>query len=399
MDTQPDRYDAIVVGSGLSGGACAKRLVDAGFKTLVIEEKPLPRHKICSGILSPRGTRFIRDTYGPIPIETLNRPHYIKGVNFLFPDGDRLAMDFDAGPTPQVWRKPFDHWVVRQSGAAIHDRTRFLDLEREGDLIRVRCLRAEAPVTYTTRFLVGADGPLSTVLHRVCPGFRQSIQWFIVGDRFYRGTLGLDPDYFHFLVNPVTGYYSWTHMKDGEHIIGATVKKGDNFNRRLDRVIGELKRHHGLVLDRETFAEGTQENFGLSVSNNFWFGKGNVLVTGQAAGFLNMMAEGMSCALYSGAIAGESIAEAAKKGAPAHPIFEQRVMSERIRTVDQWNPLKIALEHPHEASIKKALRRRDWPDRVKILRQMWDFVRPYGEFGWLRPMIASSLRRMVTGRY
>jgi hypothetical protein len=31
---------------------------------------------------------------------------------------------------------------------------------------------------------------------------------------------------------------------------------------------------------------------GLSLINRYVFGRGNVLVTGQAAGFLNMMAEG-----------------------------------------------------------------------------------------------------------
>jgi flavin-dependent dehydrogenase len=56
--------------------------------------------------------------------------------------------------------------------------------------------------------------------------------------------------------------------------------------------------------------EGCAENFGPSLINRYVFGKGNVLVTGQAAGFLNMIGEGMSCALHSGAISGEAIVEA-----------------------------------------------------------------------------------------
>ena len=56
--------------------------------------------------------------------------------------------------------------------------------------------------------------------------------------------------------------------------------------------------------------EGCGENFGPSLINRYVFGKGNVLITGQAAGFLNIIAEGMSCALHSGAISGEAIIEA-----------------------------------------------------------------------------------------
>ena len=46
--------DVVIVGASLSAAAAAKRLVDAGLETIVLERKELPRHKICSGILSPR---------------------------------------------------------------------------------------------------------------------------------------------------------------------------------------------------------------------------------------------------------------------------------------------------------------------------------------------------------
>ena len=48
------KVDVVIVGASLSAAAAAKRLVDAGLETVVLERKALPRHKICSGILSPR---------------------------------------------------------------------------------------------------------------------------------------------------------------------------------------------------------------------------------------------------------------------------------------------------------------------------------------------------------
>ena len=58
--------DAIIVGAGLSGAACAKRLIDAGYGTIVLEKKKLPRHKVCSGILSPRGHRFLIENFSSL---------------------------------------------------------------------------------------------------------------------------------------------------------------------------------------------------------------------------------------------------------------------------------------------------------------------------------------------
>ena len=50
--------DVVVVGASLAAAAAAKRLTDAGLEAVVLERKKLPRHKVCSGILAPRGHRF-----------------------------------------------------------------------------------------------------------------------------------------------------------------------------------------------------------------------------------------------------------------------------------------------------------------------------------------------------
>ena len=74
--------DALIVGAGLSAAACAKRITDAGYETIILEKKKLPRHKVCSGILSPRGHRFLIENFGPLPREILHEPTYCRGVAF-----------------------------------------------------------------------------------------------------------------------------------------------------------------------------------------------------------------------------------------------------------------------------------------------------------------------------
>ena len=71
--------DVLLVGASLSAAACAKRLVDAGLETVVLEKKKLPRHKICSGILAPRGHRFLLENFGPLPRKTLHEPTSCRG--------------------------------------------------------------------------------------------------------------------------------------------------------------------------------------------------------------------------------------------------------------------------------------------------------------------------------
>jgi choline dehydrogenase-like flavoprotein len=77
--------DVVIVGASLAAAAAAKRTVDAGLETVIIERKELPRHKICSGILSPRGHRFLLENFGPLPREVLHEPTSCRGVTFHFP--------------------------------------------------------------------------------------------------------------------------------------------------------------------------------------------------------------------------------------------------------------------------------------------------------------------------
>src|SRR5512133_3750605 len=100
--------DVVIVGASLAAAAAAKRLVDAGLETIVLERKELPRHKPCSGILSPRGHRFLLENFGPLPKETLHSPSSCTGVKFHFPSLRSVAMEFDGGPTPHLYRQNAD---------------------------------------------------------------------------------------------------------------------------------------------------------------------------------------------------------------------------------------------------------------------------------------------------
>jgi flavin-dependent dehydrogenase len=392
--------DVIIVGASLSAAAAAKRLVDAGLETIVLERKELPRHKICSGILSPRGHRFLLENFGPLPRGTLHEPTSCRGVTFHFPSMVSMPMDFFGGPTPHLHRKYSDYWAIKRSGAEVHDRTSFSGLEDHGDQVVVHARKQGEPVEYRARQVIGADGPSSLVIRSIYPDYPQSIPWFFVGQKFHDIIdCPLSPDYFHFWFHPGLGHYTWSHARDGRQIVGVGFKRGDNFAKKHENVVNYLAQKHGVRLQPHTEDEGCGENFGPSLINRYVFGKGNVLITGQAAGFLNMIGEGMSCALHSGAICGEAVVEAHARNRPVQEMYRRMIASEVRRTTDQWNPLKIAFERPHEADFPAALMALSWRDRAKVLRDIWRFIVLYKEFKWGRQMFRAALQRPLIGGY
>jgi flavin-dependent dehydrogenase len=393
--------DVLIIGASLAGAAAAKRTVDAGFRTITIEKKELPRHKICSGILSPRGYAFLRENFGEPPDNAFHTPKWVTGVNFLFPNGLQLPMPFIPGPTPHIYRKFADHHVVKESRTEIHERTEFRDIATGANdvLVKARRVPGGEEVAYRAKYVIAADGPRSEVVAKLYPEFRDSIYWFVVGQKYYAADLDLDSQWFHFTINSQLGYYTWTHAENGCHIIGYTDEHGEPWPKGHARAVEYFERDHGLRVREEVFKEGCLENFGMSLTNNFVFGKRRVLVTGQAAGFLNMMAEGMSCAMHSGAIAGESIVESFTRNRDANAVYDNLIQSERRRTVDQWNPLRILFDNPHEADLKAAIMK--WPlsDRTYMVKEMLAYIRQFRGYHWVRPILSAAAKRLFLGRY
>jgi len=402
MPNETRTVDVIIVGASLAAAAAAKRLHDAGLETLIIEKRELPRHKICSGILSPRGHRFILENFGPIPQQALHAPTACRGVTFHFPSMVSMSMDFFGGTTPHLHRKYADHWAIEASGAEVHDQTSFIRMKAQGDdqLVTTR-KKGGDEVKFKSRYVIGADGPSSPVLRSLYPDYPQQIPWFFVGQKFHEIIdCPLDEEYFHFWFHPELGHYTWSHARDGRQIVGVGFKRGDNFHQRHQHVANYLQEKHGVQLKpADVDHEGCAENFGPSLINRYVFGKGNVLITGQAAGFLNMIGEGMSCALHSGAIAGEAIIESAIHNRALQPLYREMISTEVRRTTDQWNPLKIAFARPHEADFPAALMALPLKDRLKVLRDMWRFVCLYKEFKWGREIMRESISRIKHGHY
>ncbi len=198
--------DVIIVGASLSAAAAAKRLVDAGYETIALERFSLPRSKPCSGIISPRGHRFLIENFGPLPREVLHEPTACKGVTFYFPGGVELPMEFDGGSTPHLNRTYSDYWAIQRSGVTVHDNMRFLSAIDHGSHIDVIAGNGQEEAHYRARYLIGADGPNSKVVSTLYPEYRDTIKWFTVKQHLHEIIeCPLDPEYFHYWFHPELG--------------------------------------------------------------------------------------------------------------------------------------------------------------------------------------------------
>lgn len=101
-------FDAIVVGSGLTGGWAAKELTERGLKTLVIER---------GDDLSPN-MGLCRDARDPVELKKLYEEEYfIQGRNYMFGDQTRHLFNNDRlNPYVQDPEMPFNWFRVHALG-------------------------------------------------------------------------------------------------------------------------------------------------------------------------------------------------------------------------------------------------------------------------------------------
>jgi flavin-dependent dehydrogenase len=110
-----NEYDVVIAGSGPSGAAAAKGLVNEGLSVLMLEKKKLPRYKICSGIIFKKSQDITEKYFGEIPKSAYVTPELLKGVRFWSDSDNYKDYPFakDGGGVPNIWRSEYDYWLVK----------------------------------------------------------------------------------------------------------------------------------------------------------------------------------------------------------------------------------------------------------------------------------------------
>ncbi|MGQ0598928.1 FAD-dependent monooxygenase [Aquabacterium sp.] len=174
-------FDAIVVGAGPSGNACAYTLAKAGLKVLQIERGEYPGSKNVQGAIlyADALERIIPDFRDDAPLER----HIIEQRMWVLDDASFVGSHFrseDYNKPPYnrytIIRAQFDKWFsskVREAGALLICETTVQELIMDGNkVVGVRCDREAGDVFADVVIL--ADGVNSTLARKA--GFHGEIK-------------------------------------------------------------------------------------------------------------------------------------------------------------------------------------------------------------------------------
>ena len=395
-----EQYDVIVVGAGPAGSAAARRCVDGGLETLLVDKQELPRRKACSGIICNESQNYVLENFGPIPEDTYGKPYHSRGMAFYFPSVGTVFSEMDCW-APYVWRDKFDYFLARSSGAELEDRTRFCGLRERGEWHEVTLQRKKEKITVAARYVVGADGSNSHVIRSFAPEVYDGLPWIHAVQKYYEGTIEADERYLYWFLVQGMGPFPWLNLKDGQVIIGTSCPTGEKFGPKLARLIEFLAKQFGLKIARELATEGCMANT-MTAFNRFFPGRGRVLLVGDAMGLMHQGGEGISCALASGGFAGDAIIQAMTEGDDALANYKELVRPEMETALDQFNPFRVRKTAASDASRQPAMfRGYALADRVKAVKDALVFVK--NEFGNVRgvlpSMLANTLYRTLFGEY
>lgn len=237
-------YDVVVVGAGPGGSVAAKRCVQHGLKTLLLERRRLPLDKVCSGmVMSHLAQTLIEKEFGQIPDEILTTPLYLSGlVLHLVGVGSRRIEH----KMPIAWRRDLDHWMNQKAqgeGVKIWDNARVTSVFEDGDGYVVRVGGDKKEQEVRARYVVGADGATSAIRKTLFPDLR--IQYVQIIQECYQGTLDLEREYFHFFYFPEIAVVPScdAHHKGDLFIVDVTARKGElkklNLVYRVKKVLSE----------------------------------------------------------------------------------------------------------------------------------------------------------------
>lgn len=279
----------------------AKRLGER-MRVLLIDSSKLPRSKPCGGALNHYSWTFLRKFNPP---------------KSLFLDPDEVSfrwVDFDTGISritelefKNVSREAFDEWLLTllPDEVEIRAETRFLGYEANCQDVKVQLQTPDGPLQVAARYLIGADGALSQV-RRALVGC-DFATYSCIQDWMSRPAAM--PAYFDCMrIKGVGDGHAYTYAvpKGDMALVGSVFYPGATSQKaKHDKVMRRLRErmHLGNPLKRES-AAALQVRSGRDVL----VGTGNVLLAGEAAGFISPTSgEGISYALSTGDMCAQAI--------------------------------------------------------------------------------------------
>jgi flavin-dependent dehydrogenase len=299
MTSTVDVLDVLIVGGGPAGSSCAWALRHSGLDVAIIDKQIFPRDKVCGGWITPHVLTAL----------DLDPADYAQGRVFQPITGFKVGRIGAGSPVKADYCKPvsygirrreFDEYLLRRSGACVHEGVGFTTLERAGPQWIVNG-------NLHARLIVGAAGHFCPVARHFrtsaeeAPVVAQEIEFEM--DASQAAHCGIRPDVPEIYFCPDMKGYGWCFRKANYLNVGL----GRADKKRLPEHVGRFIEFIGM---NGLPAMSGHAYLLHGASPRPIFGDGYLLI-GDAAGLAYAQSgEGILTAIQSGILAAETIINA-----------------------------------------------------------------------------------------
>jgi geranylgeranyl diphosphate/geranylgeranyl-bacteriochlorophyllide a reductase len=297
-------YDIAIIGAGPAGATLARRL-GSEYRVLLVDRRRMdldpaesPAAKLCGGLLAPAAQRELARQGLGIPQSVIAGPQLFAVRTLdLAANLERLYQRFYVNTD----REAFDRWLVSLVPQSVERcwgwSLSSIEADDEAPTLTFRTAEG-GRASVRAKLVVGADGAGSTVRRLAYGEERAPERYSAIQAVFDAGAS--DPFYGAVFDESLTDFYGWTIPKGNTVAVGAAFPAGPGVSERFDTLVDKL-RASGFRFGREV-RRGAAQIARPTRPGHLFVGRGRVLLTGEAAGFISpSSAEGISYALRSGA--------------------------------------------------------------------------------------------------
>jgi geranylgeranyl reductase family protein len=301
-------YDVIISGAGPAGSSAAFELAKNGSNVLLIDKAVFPRDKICAGGLPPHLKEY-----------NFNIDDFLESkankILYSFKGKDKTALDFENFTIDMIMRKNFDFMLLnraKEQKCKVNENEQLIKGRFKNELIEIETNKNK----YKTKFLIGADGALSStnrifnIVKKYNIGVTLNAEIKLTSEKFsdFKNKVYLE-------IGSCKNGYFWSFPKK-EHIsvgMGSNLAVYKNFKKTFFRNLKYLNIADNDIVKIINLKGAPLPFFDKREKLN----KGNVLLVGDAANLVDTLSgEGIYYAIKSGELAAYSILQNEKNNIP-----------------------------------------------------------------------------------
>ncbi|MGH9717706.1 MAG: NAD(P)/FAD-dependent oxidoreductase [Candidatus Acidiferrales bacterium] len=303
-----DACDALIVGGGPAGSACAWALRRAGLDVAIIDRSTFPRNKVCGGWITPAVLQELQIDPNEYGKKRVLQP--LTGFLTGRIGGQEVRTDYGEPVSYGIRRCEFDAYLLERSGARVLQDTPLKQLERAGDGWVVNA-------ALTARILIGAGGHFCPLARHLGADARketavaaQEMEFEMTPEQREKCTIrGEAPELF--FCADMKGY-GWCFRKQNYLNIGLGRLDPKGLPNHVAEFVAFLRNTGKIAFDLPVSMLGHAYLL-YSKTNRKLIDEGAVLI-GDAAGVAySQSGEGIRPAIESGLLAAKVIAGAAGK--------------------------------------------------------------------------------------